>query len=176
MTEKIKFEEMLKKYYREKYSDFSYAPGPDCLSDELISVFAAGECSQEEKSKIKKHISGCKRCLFLVGQEFKKNRASQEKENMRFCLKCQKVNTHNEKFCQYCGSEIPVRLCVFCERPVRKESKFCPHCGKKIFIVKTPPRSEIDDIAEMLPDDVENKDALASKIAEAVHLKEEARK
>ncbi len=179
MSGKTKFEEMVEKCYKEEYKNFSFEPKPGCLSDETMSSFAAEKCSQKETEKIREHIMGCDRWLLLLSRVFKKARSDEEAAGERICPQCGAGDKNQQRFCQNCGAEFsisPEGLCMFCERPIRNISKYCPHCGKKLFSEKVLTKEDINKVAELLPDDVQKKEAIVEKIAEVVRIKEETMK
>lgn len=61
------------------------------------------------------------------------------------CPECNFANTPGSKFCNNCGSKLPLSthiLCPSCSTPNTRDRVFCDHCGSRLIPDETPPEEE----------------------------------
>ena len=67
------------------------------------------------------------------------------------CPECNYANTPGSKFCNNCGSKLPLSthiICPNCTTPNTRDRIFCDHCGSRLIPEEPPQQEEEPDIQE----------------------------
>ena len=67
------------------------------------------------------------------------------------CPECNYANTPGSKFCNNCGSKLPLSthiICPNCTTPNTRDRVFCDHCGSRLIPEEPPQQKEEPDVQE----------------------------
>ncbi len=67
---------------------------------------------------------------------------------MVFCPKCEKTNSEEASYCNFCGNPLPktinannastTKTCPVCKKTIASAQNFCPYCASDLRVQRTP--------------------------------------